>query len=302
MESKPSLISNIIAGIGFFFIIILIIWGLSNLTRLAPAFFALFSSVGTTLTITPESSTVVSGTPTTINWSHKASQGTYAFVYECRTGISIDVPNATGGSATLPCATAYVVAAGGAEAIRITPRSTVPSILVPFTITYRDEKGVAGASGADAITVTNASTTTTTPSKPTTTPVKTPTKPVVVGGLPDLTTRLIGIGIMINGSFQATSGIGLNDTGAVRFEIKNTGTASTGTWYFNASLPSSPTYQYHSVAQQSLAPGDRIEYTLQFTNVSQSGGVVTVTADPTNAVREASESNNTISYQITAQN
>lgn len=298
MDTKPSLISNIIAGIGFFFIIILLIWGFSNLARWTPAFFALFSSAGKTLTITPESPTVVSGNATTISWSHKASKGTYAFVYECRTGLSIDVPNASGTFSPLPCATPYVVAAGGTEAIRIIPRSTVASVVAPFSITYRDENAVAGVSAADAITITNANPA---PVQATTTPIKTPVKKPVssVPGIPDLTVHLIGIGVMVNGTFQSTNAIGLSDTAAVRFEIKNTGTASTGGWYFNASLPSSPTYQYHSVAQQSLAPGDRIEYTLRFTNLAQGGGMVTVTADPQNAIREASESNNIINYQIT---
>ena len=298
MDTKPSLVSNIIAAIGFFFIIILIIWGFSNLGQWWPSITGFFSRVGTTLTITPETNSVVSGTPTTISWSHKASKGSYAFVYECRSGVSISVPNAAGGSSTLPCATAYVVAAGGAEAIRITPQTTVASVLVPFTITYRDEKGVAGASGADAITVTNTLKPTTTPIK--TTPASTTPKPIsTTPGIPDLSVRMIGIGVMLNGSFAQTSSIGTNDTAAVRFDIKNTGTAPTGKWYFSASLPSNPTYSFHSVAQQSLAPGDHIEYTLQFTNLARGGGIVTVTADPSNAIREASESNNTLNYQIT---
>ena len=291
---KPSFISNIIAGIGLFFIIIILIWGLSNITRWFPSISAVFSSVGKTLTITPASASVPADTETTISWNHKASKGTYAFVYECRAGVSLDVPNAAGGNTPLPCATAYVVAAGGAEAIHITPHSATSSILVPFSITYRDTKGVAGASASDAITVTNAN--------PVTAPITSAPpvrKPTSSTGLSDLTTHLIGIGIMVNGVFSPNNAITSNDTAAIRFEIKNTGATPTGAWYFTASLPSNPTYQYHSVAQQPLAPGDRIEYTLQFTNVMQGGGVITVTADPDNRVREVSESNNTINYQVT---
>lgn len=297
---KPSLISNIIAAIGFFFIVLLLIWGLMNIARWAPSLFGGIGSwfgAGKTLSITLDPPTVQSGNPMLISWKHNASNGTYAFVYECRTDVTVEVPNTTNTTTQLPCATAYVVAADGPQAIRITPRTTLPSIAVPFTVTYRDDNGVAGATAADAFTITNPTpiATTTPPviSRPTTTPSTSTPR------IPDLSVRLLDLGIMRNGTYMQASNIGTTDIAAVRFEIKNTGTAPTGTWRFRAILPSNPTYTYDSALQQSLAPGDRIEYTLQFSNVNPNGGLIQIAVDPRNAVKESSELNNVLSYQMT---
>lgn len=295
-DSKPSFLANIIAGIGFFFLVLIIIWGLINVTRWAPTLFesigSLFNGVSKTLVIQLESANVETGTPTTISWTHRANKGTYAFSYLCTENASLEVPTASGGFTILPCGSSYVITANGINAIRITPHSDVASVTIPISITYRDTNDIEGASGSDVITVTN----TAPVPAPSPTPTPTPTPSPV--GTPDLSTRLIGFGIMLNGIYSPTTHINRGDTVAIRFEIKNAGTKATGAWSFRALLPTNPSYTYDSVTQNSLNPGDYIEYTLKFTNPAQSG-VINVTADPQNAIAELSETNNGISYQLT---
>lgn len=161
-------------------------------------------------------------------------------------------------------------------------------------------------------------TATTTPAVATTTPAvatSTPTKPVTVtpspgqqtvdvsqvGGTPalfgqaDLVTT-----ITANGYFTATSTTNLIATTTiptnaahvvVRFKIQNKGTniAPAG-WAFTANLPSGiKTYP----SQQSLLPGERIEYELYFDRpASGSTPTVSISADVNNFVGESNEANN----------
>ncbi|HET8581101.1 MAG TPA: CARDB domain-containing protein [Candidatus Paceibacterota bacterium] len=301
-ETKPSLVSNIIALIGFIFILIIIVWGLLNIGSWVPGIGSWFSGLfgpGKTLTIELQSSSVPSGTPTTIGWTHKASDGTYAFEYECTKNASFSVPTAaTSTYATLPCATPYIIAAAGPHAIKVVPTSSAASVTIPFTITYRDTKGVAGASGTSALTITNAQkddggTGSTGGSTSTTTPP--------AAGKPDLTVSVLGLGVIVNGVYQTANQINPGDTAAIRFEIRNAGTKATGAWRFRASLPTADGYIYNSALQDSLAPGSYVIYTLRFTNLAAGGGIVTIEADPQHAVAESNESNNGVSYRITVQ-
>lgn len=50
-----------------------------------------------------------------------------------------------------------------------------------------------------------------------------------------------------------------------RFNVQNIGGTTSGTWSFTATLPSSITPTYHSVAQNPLAPKSGVIYTLTFT-------------------------------------
>lgn len=292
MDSKPTLLSNIIAAVGFFFILILLIWGLMNITRWLPGLFSLFNAPSKTLTVHVDTNAVPSGTPTTISWVHNATKGSYAFTYECRTGALIRVAESDTSYIALPCATAYVVDAKGPKAIRVIPEVTSTSVSVPITIIYRDDKSVPGAAGTANLNIGFVGTT---PSNATTTPAK-PTKPTTpvsnVPAVPDLAVRLIGVS-----SQSGSSIVRPGDIISFRFEVKNVGGAATGSWNFVANLPSSSNPVYTSVTQQSLNPGDRIEYNLSFNGIN-SNGLISLIVDPNNMVREISESNNQLSYHV----
>ena len=93
------------------------------------------------------------------------------------------------------------------------------------------------------------------------------TQAAAPSGLPDLAVSIIATGYLTSASadtFAASSSVPYGQRPAVHFVIKNAGTNWSGTWSFSASIPTSPAYTFHSPTQQSLAPGESIEYTLGF--------------------------------------
>ncbi len=120
-----------------------------------------------------------------------------------------------------------------------------------------------------------------TPAKPTN-PVATPkaTSPA------DLSVRILSINTDPYGN------------GVVEFDVANVGGSSSGVWYFEVNLPTEYGYVYFSPAQQSLAPGDHIVSMLQFTQLSQYGGIVSIQIDPSNLIQESAEGNNYASQQV----
>jgi hypothetical protein len=129
----------------------------------------------------------------------------------------------------------------------------------------------------------------------------TATAPAPLNGLPDLVATINTVGYLATTSaesFIATTSI----TGyrpAVNFTIKNIGTHATGPWTFTANIPTSVGYVYQSQPQQSLAPGDSIDYTLGFDQSNKGVQVISVTADPDKKVSESNETNNTASVKVT---
>lgn len=114
-------------------------------------------------------------------------------------------------------------------------------------------------------------------------------------GKPDLAVKIIATGIVDPNTkeFVATTTPKASDRIAVQFEIANLGTKESGSWYFNAVLPTIPFYIFSSDGQASLMPGDKIVYTLGFDKIEKKdGNMVVINADPANSINEASENNN----------
>jgi hypothetical protein len=86
---------------------------------------------------------------------------------------------------------------------------------------------------------------------------------------------------------------------SVKFTIKNVGTNWTGTWRFSAEIPTRSPYTFRSDPQQSLAPGESIDYTLGFDRARTGIGTVTITANFDNTLSESSADNNSASADIT---
>jgi hypothetical protein len=87
---------------------------------------------------------------------------------------------------------------------------------------------------------------------------------------------------------------------AVRFTIKNVGTNVTGQWRWSASIPTESAFIYQSQPQQSLAPGDRIEYTLGFDQAIRGfERTISVSANFDRTVAESNPNNNSASAKIT---
>lgn len=122
-------------------------------------------------------------------------------------------------------------------------------------------------------------------------------------GLPDLIVTINAVGYLITASadsFLATSTVPAGGRPAVNFTIKNIGANTSGPWRFSASIPTQTAYIYHSPPQQSLAPGDSIDYTLGFDQSNKgSGQTVSITANFDRTVTESNSNNNGASANLT---
>lgn len=122
-------------------------------------------------------------------------------------------------------------------------------------------------------------------------------------GLPDLVVSISSVGYLAStttDSFVATSTMQSNNRPAVKFTIRNVGTNVSGQWRFSASIPTRSSYLYQSSLQQSLSPGDSIDYTLGFDQpIAGSNKIISVTANFDNAVGESNMNNNSAATSIT---
>jgi hypothetical protein len=102
-------------------------------------------------------------------------------------------------------------------------------------------------------------------------------------------------------AFVASTTVPYGDRPAVHFKVTNIGTNWSGTWTFNASIPTRPAYTFHSPVQQSLAPGDSIDYTLGFDQaITGPDQVITITIDPVGS--DSNTNNNSTSAGMTVLN
>ncbi len=124
-----------------------------------------------------------------------------------------------------------------------------------------------------------------------------------VYGLSDLVVNVSTVGYLATAStdsFVASATVPAGSRPAVKFTIKNIGTNWTGTWRFSASIPTRTTYLFQSAPQQSLAPGDSIDYTLGFDRAnSGSNQPVLITVNFDSAANESNSANNTASANLT---
>lgn len=111
----------------------------------------------------------------------------------------------------------------------------------------------------------------------------------------DLAVKILEIGFIDKNTntFISTTTLKAGDRIAVRFEIQNIGGRATGDWRFNAVLPTYPSYIFSSDGQQSLFPGDKIEFTIGFDHIEKAdNNTVVINADPASSINELSEENN----------
>lgn len=122
-------------------------------------------------------------------------------------------------------------------------------------------------------------------------------------GLPDLVVQINAVGYLATtsaNSFIATSTVPAGSRPAVSFTIKNIGTNVAGPWRFSASIPTQTAYIYQSQLQQSLNPGDSIDYTLGFDQANKGANkTISITANFDHAVGESNTNNNSASATVT---
>lgn len=122
-------------------------------------------------------------------------------------------------------------------------------------------------------------------------------------GLPDLTVRITAIGYLVStstDSFVATSTIPVRSKVAVKFTITNIGTNKTGPWIFSASIPTQINYIFNSPKEDSLNPGDHVNYILGFDQADAgSNQTISITANPKHTFKESSFKNNSSAKSAT---
>lgn len=121
-------------------------------------------------------------------------------------------------------------------------------------------------------------------------------------GKPDLLVTITQTGYLTTNntnSFVASKTVPNNERGAVKFTVTNVGTNVSGRWDFEAVLPTTSSYTFHSDTQESLRPGEKIDYVLGFDSARNGDREITVTVDPDHDVSESNESNNEDSATVT---
>ncbi|HWU24509.1 MAG TPA: CARDB domain-containing protein [Candidatus Paceibacterota bacterium] len=126
----------------------------------------------------------------------------------------------------------------------------------------------------------------------------TTTTTVAPYGDPDLTVTITDVGYLRTkndtDTFVASNSVSSGRDGAVKFTVKNIGTNVTGDWKFQLTLPtSSSNSTFTSPTQDSLKPGESVDYVLGFQH-SRSGNdrAITVRVDSGKNVSESDEGNN----------
>jgi hypothetical protein len=270
--------------------------------------------------------------------SGKTSEGVYQFSYKCLDGVQISITNPDGTKSNIQCETpmglkdektspryritsdknrfldapitiSFIQEEGGEVLLSDTMFLTVineniaQSSTTESSTTYEQNNTEDNAHVASTATNTNGSDNT----------VSTATEEIHQfaggetqtedpNGKPDLKVTILETGYIdkaTNEFFATSTPLSPSLRIAVRFSVENAGTKTTPQWSFNAVLPTSPHYIYHSNGQRALAPGDKIEYTLGFDQTKAEKTVeVIVNADPTRSISELNEDNNIVKKEI----
>lgn len=171
--------------------------------------------------------------------------------------------------------------------------SVVPSTTATTTLPFGNATTTEPATKPATKPVTGG--TGTTAGQPTTTTYPTTVR-VAPYGLADLTVTIISVGYLKSASpndYVASDTVPEGMRPAVKFKVKNIGTNWTGTWRFEATIPTRSSYTFKSDVQQSIGPGDSIDYTLGFDQADDgSDRAVTITVNSDNSVNESNKNNN----------
>jgi len=126
-----------------------------------------------------------------------------------------------------------------------------------------------------------------------------------LSGLPDLTVKINVVGYLATASsdsFIEASSTPAGGRPAISFTVRNIGTNVSGAWRFSASIPTQTAFIYQSQPQQSLNPGDSIDYVLGFDQANRgTNQTISVTANFDRTVVESNTNNNSASTNIAVQ-
>jgi len=333
-EKLVGVATRALAVVGFIAVIIGGLWGSVSVARAVPGAFeaiaaaivsitSIFVPADEAITVSTPSLTVTSGESFVLSWEHarKSTDGVYTLRYACTDGVSFTSPTQTEAMANVTCDTSFqflnannsvVLTAYSEEnrfvdvvvSIEFIPNgASTPTVTGSTTVTIENTDVTGSPTSTTGTTVPRtAGPETTTIDVLGSTGTVTTNNP---NGFTDLSARLIEVGLVdkTTGEFTASSSPSVSVTNkrvAARFAVENLGTRTSDQWTFNAVLPTFPSHVYSSPTQPSLAPGDRIEFTLGFDSFEEDGeGVLVVNVDPVNRINESNKENNILRATIT---
>lgn len=321
---------KVLAITGFLVTVAVVVWGATLAVKQAPRVFSSLASIVESmqtyrplheLTITTQKTVVNSAESFEILWTDVRQTGEYAFTYTCTEGIALQVRGENDSLMPMSCTDTLTLPAT-VHGLYLTIDSTTSRFTdVPLHVSFTNADKSEAFENTVKITVVNAGIEIkeqTIPAMPEVivvpaeqpseevtaeTPViDTPTAPVIittpsqVSRQSDLAMTILGSGVIRNGVFTFTQRYDRDLNNALRFDVKNVGTAVSDTWYFNAVLPSGKVYT--SPRQSALRPGDHIEFTLGFYLDGDSGAQATLTT-MLYSTTDTNESNDTKSITVT---
>ncbi len=309
-SASMSLVSNTLAIIGFVILIIVVVWGIFNIVKLTNFSFGNFFNSSPSIQVTAPQGQ--SGQSLTVSWKNTlTTPGTYAFLYQCENGFSFATPSQSGTLINVPCGTSLAV--GSSTSATMVPLSkNTATTLVSFSVVFTPENSSAKTTGNTTLSIAPVTTASTKPATSTivTPPAKKPTTSYRASGSGALVAHAasgpadLAVTIIASGYIDPASGALLTnrpaqpgDVVGVEFDIANIGGSATGSYSFQAHLPTQSSYTYNSPVQASLAPGAHVVSTLRFTQLAP-GGIFTVVVDPNNQVNDANRANNEAAVTI----
>jgi hypothetical protein len=304
---------KLLAIVGFFVLLALIIWAVVQGLRAFPSAFSSLASIAETVnnyhpkddfSVVVQKSIVNSGETFTVTWN-EMRKGTYVFGYSCASDVKFSIRTAEGSLQTITCADTLVLPAHVTGIFATVETKSQRFSDVPFKIAFDPEKGETVVV-EKRITVVNATVPQVTDIAATTTPVvvvtpkpATTTKPVVTtpkpapvkpaptlvttypvsnpNGYTDLKITFLGVGKMVSGTFVATSAFDEDDRAAFRFEVKNIGTKTSNDWSYELELPEGN--DYSSGTQAPLRPTEYAIFTVGFDLTDESDSSETVSGE-----------------------
>ncbi len=188
----------------------------------------------------------------------------YTVSYSCQASLTVKAPTSAGQYQTVSCNTPFNYTNATNQMPLIATVAKGATLSATFTVSAVElDNNAVTASNSATVSIVGAqtspasgNTTTSSGSGASQTYVPAATRPALYG-YADLAVQILSVNPL--SSYQ-------NQT-SMQFQVSNVGTnvAQSG-WTLNAVLPLSPTYTYTSAAQQALYPGDKIVYTLTYTN------------------------------------
>jgi len=327
-ETKVIIIKSL-AIIGVIATILLAVWLSIQAVRVLPGAFASLASIASSLSnyqtidelsVATEKSIVNSGESFTISWTDVRREGEYALTYECTEGINVAIRSVDGEIVSMDCTNVLSLPAHvhALDIMIVSERRRFSD--VPFTIRFTGTDEEELFSQEHNMTVVNATipqyvdditslpeedidddteeevvtNEPTVPAQPAPVETYTYTPVSIEDGFTDLRITFLGIGTLDEDVFTPTAVLDNNDTGSVRFEVRNIGTKTSDEWSFTATLPGGA--QFSSKVQEPLKPNERVHFTLGFELggfVGDTSFVGTIITD-----RDTNTNNNTLSWYV----